>query len=76
MKIAAKLGHVNCLKALQELGSIWNHHVTQISATDRNFSCLRYAIEEGCNLHEYSAYNAALFGHVACLEFIYESLAV
>lgn len=51
---AAQQGHFDCLKFLHEVDCPWDSHQIPVDAAfaSNGFDCTKYAIENGCELHE------------------------
>ena len=71
-KIAAKHGHLDCLKLAHLEDCPWNENTCYYAAYFGHLDCLAYAHENGCEWGE-STYNAASGnGHLDCLKYLHE----
>lgn len=73
---AAKFGILGLVKFLRARGAKWNgkdsRKFTAIAAEFGQLDCLRYAVENGCELQREACYFAAKNGHIDCLKFAHE----
>jgi hypothetical protein len=67
--MAAKNGHVECLKYLHEKECPWDEMTTAMAASGGHIECLQYARDEGCPWNEETCYFAVCDGKLNCLKY-------
>ncbi len=72
-RIAARNGHLECLKYLYENGCPFGKSVCVSAASNGHLDCLKYLHEQGCYLHVETTAYAARNGHLECLKYAHES---
>jgi hypothetical protein len=70
--IAAKNGHLDCLRYLHEHGCPWGFRESAECAEGGHLDCLQYLHEQGCPLDKWTITNAAENGHLDCLRYLQE----
>jgi len=70
---AAKGGHFECLRWLEEVGCPWDESTCSNAAKGGHLKCLEYAHENECPWDEDTCERAAEGGHMKCLEFALEN---
>ena len=70
--IAAKIGHLECLRYLHEHGCPWDSMTCSSAASRGHLECLKYAHEHGCPWDSYTCYYAAIGGRFECLKYAHE----
>ncbi|ATZ80107.1 ankyrin repeat/DNA polymerase domain-containing protein [Bodo saltans virus] len=71
--IAAKNGHLICLKYAYINGCLWDTETCKSAAENGNLECLQYAHENGCPWDENTCIHAAQNGHLECLKYAHEN---
>ena len=71
--LAAKKGHIDCLKYLHKNGYPWNNWTCNYAAMNGNIECLKYAHENRCSWDEDTCFYAAENGHLECLKYAHEN---
>jgi hypothetical protein len=71
--MAAKKGHLECLKYAHENGCPWNSDTCSNAAQKGHIECLKYAHENGCKLRSGICSSAAENGHLECLKYVHEN---
>ncbi|GFH52444.1 ankyrin repeat domain-containing protein [Chaetoceros tenuissimus] len=72
-KLAAREGHLDCLRYLHENGCEWDSHSCRTAAGNGHLHCLRYLHENGCEWDSNSCRTAAGNGHLHCLRYLHEN---
>ena len=70
--VAAKNGHIKCLRYLHENGAPWDSMTCSSAASRGHLECLEYAHKHGCPWDSDTCYVAALGGHLECLKYAHE----
>lgn len=68
-KMAAKHGHLNCLKFLHKFGCPWNQYCSSSAAENGHLECLQYAVANNCPVNSYICLLSAKNGHIECFDF-------
>jgi hypothetical protein len=71
--IAARLGHLDCLKYLHKNGYPWNNDTCNEAAANGHLDCLKYAHKHGCEWYYDTTYEAVANGHLDCLKYAHEN---
>ena len=74
--VAAKNGHLECLRYAYETGCPWSPCTTYAAAYNGELECLMYAHDSpgaSCEWHPRTTYAAAGNGYLECLKYIYEN---
>ncbi|ATZ81227.1 ankyrin repeat domain-containing protein [Bodo saltans virus] len=71
--VAARKGHLVCLKYAHENGCKWDKKTCQYAAENGHLECLKYAHENGCPWDENECFYAAYFGHLKCLQYVHKN---
>ena len=71
--MAAKNGHLECLKYLHENGCPWDEKTCSKAAENGQLECLKYAHEKGCPWNEDTCSCANSNGHLECLQYAREN---
>ena len=69
IRIAAREGHLSCLKFAHENGYPFTYFATSNAARNGNLACLDYLHAKGCPWNSRTCTLAATAGHLACLQF-------
>ena len=72
-EIAARDGHLGCLKYLHENGCYWDFLTCASAAANGHLKCLKYAHENGCLWFCATTLSAASNGHLECLRYAHEN---
>jgi hypothetical protein len=70
--LAAKGGHLDCLKYAHEHGCPWGSDTCSLAAKGGHLDCLKYAHEQGCSWDWSTCHYAAAGGHLDCLKYANE----
>jgi hypothetical protein len=68
-EIAARNGHLECLKTLYSQGVQWHPETSYFAGIFGHLDCLKYAHENGCPWDEYTIPHIAGSGHLECLKY-------
>ena len=71
--VAAKYGHISCLKWLRENGCDWDADTCSFAAGGGHLSCLIWLRENGCPWEMRTSFSAASNGHLSCLKWAREN---
>lgn len=71
--VAARNGHLDCLRRAVDRGSPFGKRTTQAAASGGSLACLRYLHERGCPWNRDTPQAAARKGHVDCLKYAREN---
>jgi len=71
--MAAKNGHLNCLKYARENGCLWGKMTCSNAAEQGHLDCLKYAHENGCFWDQTTCSKAAKNGHLECLKYAHQN---
>lgn len=73
---AAQCGLLGLMKYLRSIGMSWDSGVplcvTSLAAKHGYLNCLKYAVDNGCDLKREACNLAAKHGHVSCLKYVHE----
>ncbi|AJF97380.1 ankyrin repeat protein [Pandoravirus inopinatum] len=71
LAMAARYGHLDCLKLAHRSGIKWDEKVALAAARGGHVDCLAYARDYGCPWTPYTLYKEAkTYGHKACCDYI------
>ena len=68
--LAARNGHLECLKYLHENGLPWGTWTCCSAAFGGHLKCLKYLHENGCPWDEGTCSQAAKYGRLECLKYL------
>jgi hypothetical protein len=71
--LAAKNGHLDCLRYAHENGCEMSHLITVEAAANGHLDCLQYAHSQGCEMSHLITAEAAENGHLDCLQYAHEN---
>ena len=71
--MAARGGHLDCLRYLHEQGCPWDKYTCSEAARGGHLDCLKYAHEQGCPWDDGVIAGAASLQHLDCLNYAMES---
>lgn len=71
--LAAKNGHLDCLKYLHNKKYPWDGKTCAYASLNGHLNCLEYAHENGCEWYENTCSNAIMNGHLNCLMYAYDN---
>ncbi|ATZ80111.1 replication factor A/ankyrin repeat domain-containing protein [Bodo saltans virus] len=71
--IAAKKGHLGCLKYVCNNGCSWDSDTCAYAALNNNLECLKYVHENGCHWNSVTCRYAAEKGNLECLKYAHEN---
>jgi hypothetical protein len=71
--MAAKKGHLECLKYLHENGCECDSDTSKMAAFNGHLECLKYAHKNGCKWFSLTCQYAAYNGHLECLKYAHKN---